>query len=81
MHIPNDVAKRFVEEFSDSMLIHHKADTYTCDEIDALTALLCALGAHEVAESWLESHARGDSEDDEHYRAEVSDAESTAVSA
>lgn len=40
----------------------------TCSEAEALAIILRAVDAAEVADVWLDGHAMGDDEEDEHYQ-------------
>lgn len=43
------------------------ANHFTCSEVEALADLLSALGAHELARNFIESHSHSDEPGDAHY--------------
>ncbi|MEV1245111.1 hypothetical protein [Nonomuraea sp. NPDC049750] len=67
MAISEDVANAFTTAFG-----FYTADDvgvrFSCTEIDALAELLIALGHADLADAWVDAHARDDDEGDAHYR-------------
>lgn len=49
---------------------HMNATHFNCSEAEAVAGLLRALGGDEDADVFMEAHAEGDMEGDEHYRVE-----------
>ncbi|PZG47454.1 hypothetical protein C1I98_13365 [Spongiactinospora gelatinilytica] len=67
MFIADEVAREFAEQFN-GYCADEIAARLACSEVDALAALLTALGDEELAATWIEYHAEGDDEDEDHYR-------------
>ncbi len=68
MIIPDDVATKFVENWTDISLADELARQLSCQELDALATLLSEFGATDAAATWVEFHAPGDDEGDDHYQ-------------
>jgi hypothetical protein len=68
-----EAAQRFIEEFSNGTLANDVADKLSCDEVEALTGMLTALGATTAAANWIEQHSFGDECDDTHCRCDDCD--------
>ncbi|WP_017975765.1 hypothetical protein [Actinopolyspora halophila] len=52
----HDRQKVFADTFDDSILACHVGPRLTCDEVNALTGLLGALGRHNGSRFWLSAH-------------------------
>jgi hypothetical protein len=61
--IAADVADAFCVELAGEV-----ATALACSEVTALAALLTALGRPDLAAAWIDAHAEGDDEGDEHHR-------------
>lgn len=61
-----DAADTFTTRW-DATLAGDLAELITCPEADALTGLLAALGAHQLAATWATAHAAGDEPGDDHH--------------
>lgn len=55
-HIPDEVAKRFIETFVVSDYAPEVVFDFQCSEVDAMAEMLAALGATEAAERWRAEH-------------------------
>ncbi|RBQ21592.1 hypothetical protein DP939_02455 [Spongiactinospora rosea] len=67
MVIADDVAADFADAFG----MYCSGDVATklaCSEVDALAAMLTAIGREDLAAVWIEDHAEDDEEGDAHYR-------------
>ncbi len=58
-----DPLRVFVEVFSDSMTANHVGEALSCQEVNALVALLEACGERTAASWYLDTH-RNDPDDD-----------------
>ena len=67
MTIADEVATGFVAAF-DGYVADDVGTSLNCGEVEALAALLEALGHPDLAQAWIDAHADGDDEGDFHYR-------------
>lgn len=49
------------------------ATAFTCTEAEAIAAVFRSIGDHTTAGRWIDAHAEGDDEGDDHYRPENND--------
>lgn len=62
-----DAAQALAEMLADPMLADQMGAAFGCGEIAIITDFLNAWGEPEAATIWVDMHAVGDEEDDEHY--------------
>lgn len=67
-YMRSSVAADFASAF-DGYVAGDVGTALNCGEVEALAALLTALGHPDLAATWIECHAEGDDEGDSHYRA------------
>lgn len=67
MIVPDEVAADFTEAFG-MYCAWDVGIRLACSEVDALAALLTAIGREDLAAEWIEAHATDDDEGDDHYR-------------
>ncbi|MGC9540192.1 hypothetical protein [Streptomyces sp. UG1] len=68
--IPADVAEQFADTWC-GRLTDDVGPILNCDEVEALAALLRALGAEQAADEWIDTHAQGDEPGDDHFQGPV----------
>lgn len=71
MTIPDVIAHAFTDAF-DGYCAYDVGTALNCGEADALADLLAALGAPNLADTWIDAHAQGDDEGDSHFRPSLS---------
>ncbi|WP_207795411.1 hypothetical protein [Cryobacterium zongtaii] len=70
----------FIDVFEEADLARDLGPRLTCGEAEALSNLLCAVGATAAADYWTEAHAATDEEGDSHCRpTEVTPSESCGI--
>ena len=66
VHVPPIIADEFVAAFDDRAAAN-LATTLTCEEVDAMAALLEIFGQPRLADVWVAIHADGDDKEDAHW--------------